>query len=211
VNTDKLINLLVEDTKSTWSFTSVFAFAIAGGIVIAGCVFFLGIGFRPDISQAVHSCRFLLKFVLTGTLAVGATGAVLNLGRPEGSTKRWRWVIALSPLLLTSAIGVELIRTPEHLWIARLIGHNSRFCLTLIPLLSIGPLICLLAALRSGAPQKPRLVGALAGLAASSVAATFYAANCTDDSPLFVATWYPIAISVIVIAGSLIGDRILRW
>jgi hypothetical protein len=75
-------------------------------------------------------------------------------------------------------------------WMPSLVGHNARFCLTLIPLLSIGPLACLLAALREGAPSSPGLAGAVAGLGASGIAATFFAANCTDDSALFLITWY---------------------
>jgi len=93
----------------------------------------------------------------------------------------------------------------------RLVGHNARFCLTLIPLLSIGPLVCLLAALREGAPSSPGLAGAVAGLGASGIAATFYAANCTDDSALFVITWYPIATLIVTTAGYLIGRKLLRW
>jgi hypothetical protein len=38
-----------------------------------------------------------------------------------------------------------------------------------------------------------------------------YASHCTDDSPLFVATWYPIATAVVTAAGALIGARVLRF
>jgi hypothetical protein len=43
------------------------------------------------------------------------------------------------------------------------------------------------------------LAGAIAGLAASGIAATFYATNCTDDSPLFVITWYPLATGFVAL------------
>jgi hypothetical protein len=76
-------------------------------------------------------------------------------------------------------------------------------------LLSIGPLASLLAALRCGAPSSPGLAGAVAGLAASGIAATLYAANCTDDSALFMMTWYPIA--TLIAAGYLLGRKLLRW
>ncbi|MGE0341338.1 MAG: NrsF family protein, partial [Xanthobacteraceae bacterium] len=66
-------------------------------------------------------------------------------------------------------------------------------------------------ALRYGAPTQPTLAGAIAGLAAGGIAATFYALNCNNDSPLFVATWYPIAIGIVVLAGATIGSRLLRW
>jgi hypothetical protein len=51
----------------------------------------------------------------------------------------------------------------------------------------------------------------MAGLAASSIAAAFYAMNCFDDSPLFVITWYPLAIFGVTCAGYLAGTRYLQW
>jgi hypothetical protein len=81
----------------------------------------------------------------------------------------------------------------------------------LIPFLAIGPLACLLIALRQGAPARPGLAGLIAGLAATGIAATFYAANCSDDSPLFVAIWYPAATAAVVLAGYLAGLKLLKW
>lgn len=82
--------------------------------------------------------------------------------------------------------------------------------LTLIPVLALGSLACFLLALRQGAPTNPGLAGAIAGLAASGIAATFYATNCTDDSPLFVVVWYSIATAMVVAVGHLAGFRYLR-
>ena len=53
--------------------------------------------------------------------------------------------------------------------------------------------------------------GFCAGLLAGGIAATFYAANCTDDSPLFVATWYPLAIGLLALLGAVLGGRFARW
>jgi hypothetical protein len=72
-------------------------------------------------------------------------------------------------------------------------------------------LIALLFAMRAGAPQNPRIAGALAGAAAAGIAATLYASNCPDDSPLFVASWYPLATIVVSAVGAFAGDRLLRW
>ena len=68
-------------------------------------------------------------------------------------------------------------------------------------------LACLAA--RCAYPARPRC--AVAGLIASDIAATLCASNCTDDSPLFVATWYLIAIGIVVLAGDVAGSRCLRW
>ena len=93
----------------------------------------------------------------------------------------------------------------------RLIGSNALNCMTLIPLLASGPLAIFIAALKRGAPADPGLSGAIAGLAASAIAAVFYATNCFDDSPLFVVTWYPLAIGAVVLGGYIAGRRVLRW
>jgi hypothetical protein len=46
---------------------------------------------------------------------------------------------------------------------------------------------------------------------AAGLAATLYASHCADDSPLFVATWYSLAIALVVAAGAWLGPRVLRW
>jgi hypothetical protein len=210
VKTDDLIELLVKDLDPS-RFRSMLAAAVAGGIIIAAILFFVGIGFRPDISEAVKSTGFLFKFVVTISLAVTAIWVTVSVGRPGGSLADRGLALAIAPALLAGAALVELSVLPESQWMPNLVGHNARFCLTLIPLLSIGPLACLLAALREGAPSSPGLAGAVAGLAASGIAATFYAANCTDDSALFVMTWYPIATLIVTTAGYLLGRKLLRW
>jgi hypothetical protein len=65
--------------------------------------------------------------------------------------------------------------------------------------------------LRHGAPARPALAGAMAGLISAGLAATVYASHCTDDSPLFVATWYTIAIAAVTAVGALIGAKVLRF
>ena len=79
----------------------------------------------------------------------------------------------------------------------RLVGNNSRICMTAIPLLSLPLLAGALIGLRHGAPSRPALAGAIAGLLSAGLAATLYASHCTDDSPLFVATWYTLATALV--------------
>jgi hypothetical protein len=211
VKTDKFIDLLAEDAGPGWRFGSIFRLALLVAVLIAGLIFFGGIGFRPDISQAVETVRFLFKFVVTIALAIAAIGMAWRLGRPGVPILQWRWTLMVAPVLLLCAVLAELVALPAGDWRSHMIGHNARFCLTLIPLMSVGPLGCFLFALRRGAPESPGLAGAIAGLAASGIAATFYAANCNDDSPLFVALWYPVAIALVTLAGWLAGRRLLRW
>jgi hypothetical protein len=32
-----------------------------------------------------------------------------------------------------------------------------------------------------------------------------------DDSPLFMAAWYVIAVVIVALAGAILGARLLRW
>ena len=68
-----------------------------------------------------------------------------------------------------------------------------KYCTTMIPMMAAPILAALIIAMREGAPLHPALTGALAGAASAGAAALLYASHCPDDSPLFVATWYPLA------------------
>jgi hypothetical protein len=121
-------------------------------------------------------------------------------------------VLLLLPLgLILVAVAVELIVVPKDQWMTRLIGHNMRYCTTAIPLMAAPILAALIIAMRAGAPQYPGWTGALAGAASAGLAALLYASHCTDDSPLFVATWYSLATLVCALVGAWAGRRWLQW
>ncbi len=155
--------------------------------------------------------RFDLKFVDTLALLLPSALLALRLLRPEARPGGLIAALVAPFVLLGGAVVVELIVTPSGLWMTRLVGTNALHCLTLIPLMAVPPLTALIVAMRAGAPSHPALTGALAGAAAAGVAATIYATNCTDDSPLFVASWYPLATLVVVGAGALAGRKWLQW
>ena len=77
--------------------------------------------------------------------------------------------------------------------------------------MSLPLLAAALLGLRHGAPTRPALAGAIAGLLSAGLAATLYASHCTDNSPLFVATWYTIAAALVSAVGALAGPRVLRF
>jgi hypothetical protein len=185
--------------------------ALALGAALSLALFMAALGPRPDFAEAARTVRFDLKFV--DTLALLTPSALLcwRLLRPDARPGALALLLIAPFALLAGAVVAELALVPRDLWGTRLIGHNALHCLTLIPLMSIPPLTALIAAMRAGAPQHPALSGALAGAAAAGVAATIYATNCTDDSPLFVASWYPLATLVVVAAGAFAGRRFLQW
>lgn len=210
VNTDNLIDMLAQDAAPQWPFRRLFDVALLCGVAIAGASFFATIGLRPDILPSLESARFLFKFVFTLTLLAGAAGVILAMARPGAEAGIWRWVLLAAPVLLLAAVAIELLVVPPDAWVTKLVGRNATFCLKVIPFLALGPLACLLLVLRRGAPADPGRAGAVAGLVAGAIAATFYAAHCPDDSPLFIAVWYSVAILVVTAAGYVGGRRLPR-
>lgn len=212
MDTNELIKALSADARQhTVPISSAWWGAIGLAIALAAAVFFTTLGPRPDLATAVETPRFLFKFVVTITLAASAFGLARALSLPGETWRKAMPYLAAAPALIATAVIFELLLLSPDTWSAKLVGANSIDCLTYIPLMGIGPLAIFLLALRHGAPTRPAFAGAVAGLLAGGIAATFYAAQCTDDSPLFVATWYTIAIAGLVLAGAVGAHRFARW
>jgi hypothetical protein len=212
VKTENLIAALVADGPSIETpIARKVALALACGFALSAALFFWQLGWRPDIGEARGTLPFLFKFVVTAALLIPAALLTAHLARPDATPGLWGWALLIAPLLLVAGVSAELIASPINIWTAKLIGANAAACVTLILLLSIAPFAALLFALSEGAPTEPRLTGAIAGIVAGAIAATLYAIHCTDDSPLFVATWYTIAIGIMALAGIVLGERLLRW
>jgi hypothetical protein len=185
--------------------------ALGIGGLMALALFMWSLGVRPDIADALQTWRFATKLAILLAFFTVALWVVAHLARPDADQ---RGVLALLPLpllLLAVAIGAELAMSPPDAWSTSAIGSNSQVCLLYVALFSIAPLAALLPALRAGAPRSPTVAGAVAGLVAGSLAASLYAIHCTDDSPLFVALWYPPPIALATLAGAVAGRRMLRW
>jgi len=184
---------------------------MAAGAAATTAAFALALGVRPDFWQAIATIRFPFKVLVVAMLAVTAFGLVLRVGRPGAKVSAWGYAVLAAPALLAIGAVAELFAIPAARWSEALVGTNRVLCLIIIPSLSLLPLAAALFGLRHGAPTRPALAGAVAGLLAGAMAAVLYALNCDNDSPLFVMTWYPLAISIVVLAGSLLGARLLRW
>jgi hypothetical protein len=154
---------------------------------------------------------FDLKFAVTLALAIPAIAISLHLSRPEASLNGWRWLLLIPAGLLAAGLSGEMMMPQRLPMMTRLIGSNSRVCLVASPLMSLPLLAAALIGLRHGAPTRPAVAGAIAGLLSAGLAATLYAAHCTDDSPLFVATWYTIATALVTAIGALAGSKVLRF
>jgi hypothetical protein len=212
MDTDQLIRTLAADNAHRAPRVgAVLTLALLVAAPLSILIFATFLGVRPDVMHAMHNPFFDMKFAVTLSLAIPAIIVSLHLSRPEALLHGWGWLLLLPVALLAVAIGGEAMMAPATPMMARLVGRNSRACLSAIPAMSLPLLAGALYGLRHGAPSRPALAGALAGLLSAGLAATLYASHCTDDSPLFVATWYTIATAAVTAVGALAGSRLLRF
>jgi hypothetical protein len=211
METDRLIQTLAADNAyRARPVGFVLMLALLGAVPFSVAVFFAELGVRPDVMTAMHNPFFGLKFLVTLAMAISAIAVSLHLSRPEASVNGWAWLLLIPAGLLLAGIGSELMMPQRVPVMTRLIGNNSRICLTAVPLMSLPLLTAALIGLRHGATSRPAVTGAIAGLVSAGLAATLYASHCTDDSPLFVATWYTIATALVTALGALAGSKVLK-
>lgn len=212
METDQLIRTLAADNaQRALPVGIVLALALLAATPLSTAMFLLGLGIRSDIVIAVRNPFFDLKFAVTLALAIPATIISVHLSRPEASLHGWGWLLLAPILVLAGAIVSEMMLPQRLPMLTRLVGHNWLLCMSAVPVLSLPLLAAALFGLRRGAPSRPAVAGAVAGLLSAGFAATLYAAHCTDDSPLFVATWYTIAAAFVAGLGALIGRKVLRY
>jgi hypothetical protein len=212
LRTSSLIRVLAADNDSrAMKPGRALALASIPSIAAAFGLHLLILGLRPHLFSLLGDPRILFKLGLTHLLIGLSAWIVLRLVKPAADVRGPAVSLAIVPALLAAAVIAELIVLPESLWIRRAIGSNAAFCLTSIPFLAAAPLIGTLLALRRGAPENPGVAGAAAGLFAGAIGAALYATHCPDDSPLFVAAWYSLAVGFVAAAGAVAGRRLLRW
>jgi hypothetical protein len=210
MRTEALIRALVADNnRAVAPISRALLIAALTGLLLSAVLFTITLHVRPDIGKAIRTVRFDFKLMATLTLAVTAAMGLPRSARPQERNAPV-WGLALAPLLLAAAVAIDLFTGPDE-WMQRLIGQNALHCLALVPMLSVAPAVALLYTLRQGAPLNPTATAARAGLLAGGLGATLYALSCPDDSPLFVATWYTIAVGAVTAMCAYIGRYLLRW
>lgn len=212
MKTDDLIRALAADREPAGPAPG-YALALAGaiGFVLSVLLFMWLVPLRPNLDEAVRSLPFMLKPIEMGILVVVSAIVVVRLARPGAPLGRTLIAAALVPAIMVAAVAIELMQVPRAEWLVKLAGQHWYVCVLNMVLLSLPILAALLFGLRFGAPTRPTLAGAGAGLLSGALAASLYIAHCPDDSPLFVAAWFTLAIAIATAIGALAGGRLLRW
>lgn len=211
MDTIRLIEMLAGD-KRQWPPDPTFALRRATGLAIAlaAAIIFLTLSIRPDLAIVAKTPGFAWKLAATVSLGVSAFGLVLRVSRPGD---KWRLAAAnltVAPMVLAMGIASDFL--PRSAILSSVSTNPNGFvCLASIVLAGLAPFGIIVAALRQGAPTNPALAGAVAGLLAGGIAATFFIAHCVSDSLLFVATWYTLASVTLAALGAAVALRLVRW
>jgi hypothetical protein len=213
MDTDRLIRSLAADNDfRVRPVGATLAPALLIASLVSLAMLLATVGVRKDLMSAMRNPFFDLKFVVTLALAMPAIAISLRMSRPGASLRGWGWMLLAPLVILLLGMAGEMMWMPQRPPpMTRLMGHSAMLCLGMIPLLALPLLAAALFALRQGAPARPALAGAVAGLLSAGVAGTVYAAHCIDDSPMFVATWYTLATALVTAIGALAGAKLLKY
>lgn len=208
MDTDRLIERLADDVHlrrrrpGAGRIGPRLAAASLAGFGVVLVLVLLGPGQRADLPGAALSSAGALKLGGSALLCMLSFGAARRLAAPE-----------FSPMLQKALAVAAALATALVIWSAATVGMKGAplACVTWIVGLSAIPLPAILWALRSGAPQRPGLLGGAAGVLAGSLAALGFALHCPLDATASVLLWYPLAIAAVSLASAGIGSRVLAW
>jgi hypothetical protein len=213
MKTDDLIGLLanqvsrVDRAAVARRFARALPLGVLGSFVLMCLVF----GLRHDLASVARTAVFWAKMAYPLAIAIGALLAIVRLGRP-GARAGNAWLLIALPFVAVWIAGALIVNDAAPA--ARLplvFGHTFRTCPFNILLLSVPTFPAVFWAVKSLAPTRLRLAGAVAGLLASSVATVVYCLHCPEMSPAFWSVWYAIGMAMPACIGAWLGPRLLRW
>jgi hypothetical protein len=212
VKTDDMIRLLGEDQGSRHPFVSPgnWLLLILAAAIAAGLLFLALFGPRDSFDTPAIQQAVAFKLLFSVSFAIGGLWLLRRMRSPLTS-RLWPLLVIAFLLLLALGITLDASSSSAVPMSSRLIGEHPWLCLLYVPLFSIPPFAMLFHAMRQDAPANPQLTGAFVGLSAAAISASFYGLGCTNDSPLFVLTWYTLAALIVTAIGAFAGRRWLQW
>jgi hypothetical protein len=213
MKTDELITLLsnqvtrVDRAAVSRRFVQALLLGAAGSLILMSLVF----GVRHDLGVVVRSGVFWAKLAFPLAVAIGAMIVIGKIGRPGARAGYSFATVALPFAAVWIAGWLVLDRADFSARWALVLGQTWRTCPFNILLLSAPTFPAAIWAMRSLAPTRLRLAGAIAGLLASSTATVVYCLHCPEMSPAFWGVWYAIGMLMPALIGAWLGPRFLRW
>jgi hypothetical protein len=213
MRTDQLVSLLAADAPPVRrrAVSRRLLLALAVALPVSAAWMLLAYGVRRDLIEAMFWPMFWVRLLFGAGIALAAFVVVQRLARP-GVPVRGAWLGLAAPVLLIWLLaGAALLSAPQEERAALVWGQTWRSCAIDIAVVSLPMFAALLWALKGLAPTRPALAGAAAGALAGGAGAMVYALHCPELAAPYIAVWYLAGIALPVVAGALIGPRLLRW
>lgn len=213
MKTNDLIDLLAADTVPVQRHVAARRLALGLLVAVPLSVLLMGtvLGVNPALGAYLVQPMFWVKFGVPLLMALTALPLVARLGRPGMSTSA-AWAAWALPIAFLWALGlVALWQAPVGAGPALVLSRTWRVCAENIAMLSLPVFLAAIWVLRSLAPVRPSLAGAGAGALGGATGAAVYAIHCPELAAPFIAIWYVLGMALPVVAGALVGPRLLRW
>ena len=213
MKTDDLISALARDVvpMPRHAVGRTLSLGLGVGMVVAVAIMVLWLGVRADLMDAMRTGPFWMKFAYALSVAVLGFGLIDRLARPDGDGGLFGAMI-LAPLAVMTALAIyQLAGVPEELRMKMMLGGSYQVCARNIVIISAPVLLGLFWALRSLAPSRLTLAGAVAGVLSGAVGTFIYAFHCNESAMPFVAIWYTLGMAAVGAVGGLLGRATLRW
>ncbi len=169
------------------------------------------LGPRADLSAAIALGFVQAKALLGASVALVALLAFERSLRPGRATGGRLALMALPFVALAIWAGVDLAQAPAAQWASIALGRWWLSCLLALLVYALAPFVAMIAVARQGAPVRPRLTGACAGLGSAGLATIAYSLHCPEDSAPFIASWYSLAMACTAALGAMTFPRLARW
>lgn len=169
-------------------------------------------GHRETFSYRITDVYFTVSLISIILLALASLFSTYYLSTPRAqqSNSLLKAVIS-SALLWISAIIYLIYNEVIDINISRLIPHTGINCTKNIFLLSIIPLALIFIILKKEYPTKLSQVSFYAAISATSLGALGTHLTCPTDNGTHIIVWHLLPISLITIAVTYFGKKILKW
>jgi len=193
------------------SFMRRFLLAWLIGIAAALLLLVSTIGVRGDLSTAMLTVPFWIKWLYTISLMFIGSMLAMYFAQPENRSPRVLWWLVLPSTLLSMVAIFDLHQAPKesihHMWM----GHSALMCPWNILAVSLPVFVALMWMMRKLAPTELRLTGFAAGCLAGASGATVYALLCNESTTPFILAWYSLGMVLPGLLGAALGPKLLRW
>ncbi|TIC85342.1 NrsF family protein [Crenobacter intestini] len=183
--------------------------ALAAGLALALAGTLALFGANPDLAADASHASFWARPLFALALLAAVLPPLAACARPAARARLWPLTLPLAVLWLAAA--QQLMSAPEGTRAALLLGDSWQACAASILLLALPSLALMLTVLRTMAPTRLALAGALAGLASGCLAALAYSVHCPELALPFAALWYVLGIVLCALSGAWLGPRVLAW